>query len=108
MLACGKSCWTTPTHLNLPPEFGYPVDLLEPLGVGVEEDDGLEAGELRVVQLDPRERRHDLRHHADPDLAHVRVLQFRKVGSWFMVTHYLSFLGKGAANDVQKTVKTVK
>ena len=88
VLAYGKSCWTTPTHLNLPPEFGYPVDLLEPLGVWVEEDDCLEASELRVVQLDPRERRHDLRHHADPDLAHVGVLQFWK--KWPMVYGDLS------------------
>ena len=45
-------------YLYLVPELLDLVDVLEPLGVGIEEYDGLQAGELSVVHLDAGERGH--------------------------------------------------
>ena len=64
-------------YLNLVSE---PLDLLDVVKTpccGVEEDDGLEAGKLSLVQVDGAERLNKFCHHSDTYLPNSGVLELK-------------------------------
>ena len=65
-------------NLNLMSQSSDPVRIGEASGVRIEEDDGLEAGELRVVHLNVAERVDQFGHDPHPDVVHDGVLEKRR------------------------------
>ena len=49
-------------------------NIVQATSIGVEEDDGLETGKLRLVQVDVAKRIHQFVHHANPNVLNHGVL----------------------------------